>query len=85
MARKKSSAGLANLAKLPAFEGSRNKYAFDEEARIFDLKQALPSGMAFPYDFGFVPSTLGGDGDPFNVLVLMDEPAFAGCSAALLA
>jgi len=35
--------------------------------------------MAFPYDFGFVPSTLGGDGDPLDVLVLMDEPAFTGC------
>jgi inorganic pyrophosphatase len=35
--------------------------------------------MAFPYDFGFVPSTRGGDGDPLDVLVLMDEPAFAGC------
>jgi len=35
--------------------------------------------MSFPYDFGFVPSTLGGDGDPLDVLVLMDEPAFPGC------
>jgi inorganic pyrophosphatase len=35
--------------------------------------------MAFPYDFGFVPSTKGGDGDPIDVLVLMDEPAFPGC------
>ncbi len=93
MARKKSTGSLANPTMLPAFEpesdevtviietpkGSRNKYAFDEEARIFDLKQVLPSGMAFPYDFGFVPSTLGGDGDPLDVLVLMDEPAFVGC------
>jgi inorganic pyrophosphatase len=35
--------------------------------------------MTFPYDFGFVPSTLAEDGDPIDVLVLMDEPAFAGC------
>jgi inorganic pyrophosphatase len=35
--------------------------------------------MAFPYDFGFVPSTLAEDGDPVDVLVLMDEPAFPGC------
>jgi inorganic pyrophosphatase len=35
--------------------------------------------MAFPYDFGFIPSTEGEDGDPLDVLVLMDEPAFAGC------
>ena len=35
--------------------------------------------MAFPYDFGFVPSTKAEDGDPTDVLVLMDEPAFPGC------
>ena len=35
--------------------------------------------MAFPYDFGFVPSTKAEDGDPVDVLVLMDEPAFPGC------
>jgi len=46
---------------------------------IFGLKKVLPAGMSFPYDFGFVPSTVGGDGDPLDVLVLMDEPAFAGC------
>ena len=36
--------------------------------------------MTFPYDFGFVPSTKADDGDPVDVLVLMDEPAFAGCA-----
>src|SRR5438093_12461965 len=36
-------------------------------------------GMAFPYDFGFIPSTIADDGDPVDVLVLMDEPAFPGC------
>lgn len=60
-------------------KGSRNKYAFDSKERVFELKKVLPAGMAFPYDFGFVPSTRGGDGDPLDVLVLMDEPAFAGC------
>src|SRR5207253_4048296 len=45
----------------------------------FTLKKVLPAGMAFPYDFGFVPSTRAGDGDPIDVLVLMDEPAFPGC------
>ena len=38
--------------------------------------------MAFPYDFGFVPSTVAGDGDPVDVLVLMDQPAFPGCLMA---
>ena len=60
-------------------KGSRNKYAYDVKERIFELKKVLPAGMAFPYDFGFVPSTIGGDGDPLDVLVLMDEPAFTGC------
>ena len=60
-------------------KGSRNKYAFDPEQRIFELKKVLPAGMAFPYDFGFVPSTIAEDGDPTDVLVLMDEPAFPGC------
>jgi inorganic pyrophosphatase len=60
-------------------KGSRNKYAFDPDARVFELKKVLPAGMSFPYDFGFIPSTEAEDGDPVDVLVLMDEPAFAGC------
>jgi inorganic pyrophosphatase len=60
-------------------KGSRNKYAFDDKQKIFALKKVLPAGMAFPYDFGFVPSTVAEDGDPTDVLVLMDEPAFPGC------
>ncbi len=60
-------------------KGSRNKFAFNTEARVFELKKVLPAGMAFPYDFGFVPSTKADDGDPVDVLVLMDEPAFPGC------
>ena len=63
--------------------GSRNKYSFADVDQLFRLKAALPAGMVFPYDFGFVPSTVGGDGDPLDVLVLMDEPAFPG--AVLLA
>src|SRR5271170_7832775 len=60
-------------------KGSRNKYAFDPKQKIFQLMKVLPAGMAFPYDFGFVPSTLAEDGDATDVLVLMDEPAFPGC------
>jgi inorganic pyrophosphatase len=60
-------------------KGSRNKYAFDEDQKVFELKKVLPAGMAFPYDFGFIPRTLADDGDPVDVLVLMDEPAFPGC------
>ena len=60
-------------------KGSRNKYAFNQDDKVFELKKVLPAGMTFPYDFGFVPSTLADDGDPVDVLVLMDEPAFTGC------
>src|SRR5919199_5701638 len=60
-------------------KGSRNKYKYDEELGIFRLSGVMPAGAVFPYDFGYVPSTLGEDGDPIDVLVLMDEPAFVGC------
>lgn len=70
-------AGIQVIIETP--KGSRNKYAFDPKQRIFQLKKVLPAGMAFPYDFGFVPSTKAEDGDPVDVLVLMDEPAFPGC------
>jgi inorganic pyrophosphatase len=60
-------------------KGSRNKFNYDDELQLFKLGGVLPSGAVFPFDFGFVPSTLGGDGDPLDVLVLMDEPAFTGC------
>src|ERR1700723_2517088 len=62
-------------------KGSRNKFAFDPKEHIYELKKVLPAGMTFPYDFGFAPSTKAEDGDPVDVLVLMDEPAFAGCLA----
>ncbi|MGB2632441.1 MAG: inorganic diphosphatase [Candidatus Acidiferrum sp.] len=60
-------------------KGSRNKYAFDPDHNLFQLKKVLPAGMAFPYDFGFIPSTKAEDGDATDVLALMDEPAFPGC------
>jgi inorganic pyrophosphatase len=58
---------------------SRNKYKFDERQGHWRLGKVLPLGMSFPYDFGFLPSTRGEDGDPVDVLLLMDEPAFPGC------
>jgi inorganic pyrophosphatase len=60
--------------------GSRNKFAFDPDQSIFALKKVLPAGMVFPYDFGFLPQTKAADGDPIDVLLLMDEPAFPGCA-----
>jgi inorganic pyrophosphatase len=60
-------------------KGSRNKYDYDPECDCIELATVLPEGMSFPYDFGFIPSTLGEDGDPLDVLILMDEPAVPGC------
>jgi inorganic pyrophosphatase len=59
-------------------KGSRNKFSFDVKQKTFILKKVLPAGMVFPYDFGFLPQTLAPDGDPIDVLLLMDEPAFPG-------
>ncbi len=60
-------------------KGSRNKYAYEEKLGVFQLKGVLPEGTSFPYDYGYIPSTKGGDGDPLDILVLMDAPAFSGC------
>jgi inorganic pyrophosphatase len=60
-------------------KGSRNKFKYDPKLGIFKLGGALPLGAVFPFDFGYLPSTKGGDGDPLDILILMDEPAFPGC------
>ena len=60
-------------------KGCGNKYKFDPDLGSFVLSKVLPEGMTFPYDFGFVPSTESDDGDPIDVLLLMDQPAFPGC------
>jgi inorganic pyrophosphatase len=60
-------------------KGSRNKYDYDEGHGVFRLAGVMPEGTAFPHDFGFIPSTLGEDGDPLDVLVLLDAPAAMGC------
>src|SRR5579864_3460029 len=60
-------------------KGSRNKFDYDPDSDLFMLGGLLPEGMMFPFDFGFIPSTLGGDGDPLDILVLMDAPAHTGC------
>src|SRR5438045_736720 len=64
-------------------KGSRNKFKYDEQLGLFRLGKVLPLGTSFPYDFGFIPSTRAEDGDPLDVLVLMDEPAFSGCLLAV--
>jgi len=82
----------SDLTKLPAFDktskcwhavietpkGSHHKFDFEPKLRCFELKRTLPEGMTFPPDFGFIPSTLGDDGDPLDVLVVLDFPASLG-------
>ena len=58
---------------------SRNKYKYDETLGLYRLSKVLPVGIAFPYDFGFIPSTRAEDGDPLDVLVLGEEALFPGC------
>ena len=82
-----------SLAALPVFDretgdmtvvvetpkGSHNKYEYDRACRVIRLSAVLGEGLAFPYDFGFVPSTLGGDGDPLDVLLFLDHAVPPGC------
>jgi inorganic pyrophosphatase len=60
-------------------KGSRVKYGYDPASGLFELSKALPAGLMFPFNFGFIPSTLGGDGDPLDILILNEEPLFPGC------
>lgn len=60
-------------------KGGRNKYDYDPDCDCLELAAVLPEGMSFPDDFGFVPSTLGGDGDPLDILVMMDATVIPGC------
>jgi inorganic pyrophosphatase len=59
-------------------KGRRAKFDYDRKSKLFRLKTILPDGMSFPVDFGFVPSTLCDDGDPLDIMVLIDEPASVG-------
>jgi inorganic pyrophosphatase len=60
-------------------KGRRNKFKYEQNSGLFSLSNLLPEGFSFPFDFGFIPSTVAEDGDPLDVIVLMDEPAHVGC------
>ena len=60
-------------------KGSRNKYEFDHEAGAIKLDRFLFSSMVYPTDYGFIPDTLGLDGDPLDAMVCVSEPTFPGC------
>ena len=62
-------------------KSSRNKYKYDPKCDAIRLGAVLAEGLAFPYDFGFFPSTLGEDGDPLDVLLFLDTAVPPGCVA----
>lgn len=70
--------GVVNVV-IETLKGCRNKFKYDTASGVFKLGSVLPAGATFPFDFGFVPGTLGEDGDPLDVLMMMDEPAHVGC------
>ena len=60
-------------------KGSRNKYEYDRDRRVFKFDRMLFSAMHYPSDYGFFPETLAEDGDPMDAMVLVWEPTFPGC------
>ena len=73
--------GLINVL-IEIAAGSKNKYEFDKDMNAFALDRVLYSSVMYPYDYGFIPNTLGDDGDPLDGMVIMDEPTFPGCVIA---
>lgn len=59
--------------------GSRNKYEYEKDIESFSLDRVLYSPFVYPADYGFIPQTLYDDGDPFDIMVLMDQSTFPGC------
>jgi inorganic pyrophosphatase len=73
--------GIINvLIEIPS--GSKNKYEFDKDMNAMALDRVLSSSVQYPYDYGFIPNTLGNDGDPLDGIVMMDQPTFPGCVIA---
>jgi inorganic pyrophosphatase len=59
-------------------KGSRNKYEYDLDLGVFRLDRVLYSSMHYPEAYGFIPSTLYEDGDPVDVLIVIDQPLQTG-------
>ncbi len=64
-------------------KNSSNKYEYDGSLGVFRLDRALYSPMHYPGDYGFIPGTLAEDGDPLDVLTMVEEASFPGCLIAV--
>jgi inorganic pyrophosphatase len=60
-------------------KGRRNKFELDKETGLIKLDRYLYSSSVYPGDYGFIPQTLAADGDPLDILVMVNEPTFSGC------
>jgi len=64
---------------IETIKGGNLKYKYDPPTGIFKLRKALPLGMIFPYDFGFIEGTKGEDGDPLDAMIISEFSSFTGC------
>jgi len=60
-------------------KGSSNKYEYDKEMNVFKLDRTLYSPVHYPGAYGFIPRTHGEDGDPLDIVVIVEQPTFTGC------
>ncbi len=60
-------------------KGSRNKYEIDHVTGRVHLDRVLHSAVHYPADYGYIDNTHGGDGDPLDAMVLLEQPTFSGC------
>ena len=73
------SSALFVMVEIP--KGYRNKYEYDHEMGVIKLGRFLFSSVVYPTDYGFIPETLGADGDPLDALVCVSELAATSRSA----
>jgi inorganic pyrophosphatase len=60
-------------------KGGRNKYELDKKTGLFRLDRYLYASSHYPGDYGLIPQTLAEDGDPLDILVMVNDPTFSGC------